>query len=112
MADAPTTSTNRSGTTKEPTAASAEQKLRDAASKTLPADATAEDSGGAAVQEAVQKQLDSETARGYRGIPGDPTPNENYTLAGVTDPNKVTPEERKVQTGKVVFSDVHEDAKK
>ena len=112
MADAPTTSTNRSGTTKEPTAAEAEQKLRDAASKTLPADATAKDSGGAAVQEAVQARMDAENARGFRGIPGDPTPHENYTLAGVTDPNKVTPEERKVQTGKVVFSDVHEDAKK
>ena len=89
-----------------------DQGLRDAASQSLPADAKAKDSGGAAVQEAIQARMDAETARGYRGIPGDPTPNENYTLAGVTDPNKVTPEERKVQTGKVVFSDVHEDAKK
>lgn len=102
----------KSTTAKTGDSAPSDQALRDAASETLPADAKAPDSGGAAVQEAVQKRIDRETAQGFRGIPGDPTPNENYTLAGVTDPNKVTPEERKVQTGKVVFTDVHEDAKK
>jgi hypothetical protein len=30
----------------------------------------------------VQKAVDVETEQGFRGIEVDPTPNENYTLAG------------------------------
>ena len=41
--------------------------------------------------DAVQKQLDVETDQGYRGVAVDPTPNENYTLAG-QNAGKPTPE--------------------
>lgn len=32
----------------------------------------------------VQAKADQEAELGYRGIEADPTPNENYTVAGVT----------------------------
>ncbi len=32
----------------------------------------------------VQEQVDRENAQGFRGVEVDPTPNENYTVAGVT----------------------------
>lgn len=44
-----------------------------------------------ATQAAVQKAVDKETEQGYRGTTVDPTPNENYTVAGVTS-GKPTPE--------------------
>jgi hypothetical protein len=47
-----------------------------------------------AVEKASQKvteTVDKETAQGYRGTVTDPTPNENYTVAGVTS-GKPTPE--------------------
>ena len=31
----------------------------------------------------VQERMDKETEQGFRGIEVDPTPNENYTVAGV-----------------------------
>ena len=39
----------------------------------------------------VQEKIDDETEKGYRGTVPDPTPNENYTVAGVTS-GKPTPE--------------------
>jgi hypothetical protein len=41
--------------------------------------------------ERVENVLDAEQARGYRGLKADPTPNEHYTVAGVTS-GKPTPE--------------------
>lgn len=38
------------------------------------------DGGAAEVQANVDKELD----QGFRGVEVDPTPNENYTVAGVT----------------------------
>lgn len=38
----------------------------------------------AKVEAAVQEQVDTETEQGFRGVKVDPTPNENYTVAGVT----------------------------
>lgn len=32
----------------------------------------------------VQERVNAEQERGYRGIEVDPTPNENYSVAGVT----------------------------
>jgi hypothetical protein len=32
----------------------------------------------------VQARVDKETEQGFRGVEVDPTPNENYTVAGVT----------------------------
>ncbi|GIE30166.1 hypothetical protein Ait01nite_032110 [Actinoplanes italicus] len=32
----------------------------------------------------VQAKVDEDQARGFRGVEVDPTPNENYTIAGVT----------------------------
>lgn len=32
----------------------------------------------------VQRQVDEENEQGFRGVEVDPTPNENYTVAGVT----------------------------
>jgi hypothetical protein len=40
---------------------------------------------------APQEQADVETEQGFRGLKVDPTPNENYTAAGVTS-GKPTPE--------------------
>lgn len=42
-------------------------------------------------EDQVQAAVDEETERGYNGIEVDPTPNENYTLKGVTS-GKPTPE--------------------
>lgn len=39
----------------------------------------------------VQEAVDKETEQGFRGVEVDPTPNENYTLQGVTS-GKPTPE--------------------
>jgi len=39
----------------------------------------------------VQANFDKETDQGFRGVDVDPTPNENYTVGGVTD-GKPTPE--------------------
>lgn len=41
------------------------------------------DSGDAKALDAVQTAVDEETEQGYRGSTPDPTPNENYTVAGV-----------------------------
>lgn len=41
--------------------------------------------------DAMQEAMDAEHERGHRGVAVDPTPNENYTLAGVTK-GKPTPE--------------------
>jgi hypothetical protein len=32
----------------------------------------------------AQAKVDEDQARGFRGVEVDPTPNENYTIAGVT----------------------------
>ncbi len=44
------------------------------------ADAIAADTSAAE----VQAKADEDQARGFRGVEVDPTPNENYTIAGVT----------------------------
>lgn len=38
----------------------------------------------AVANERVQDAVDAENEVGYRGDKADPTPNENYTIAGVT----------------------------
>ena len=53
-----------------------------------------------AASEAVQEIVDKENEQGYSGVAVDPTPNENYTLAGVVD-NKPTPETHPEQAAKV-----------
>lgn len=42
-------------------------------------------------QDQVQAKVDEETAKGYRGVKVDPTPNEHYTVDGVIA-GKPTPE--------------------
>lgn len=49
-------------------------------------------------QEEVQERMDEETEQGFRGTKADPTPNENYTVAGVIA-GKPTPETTKSETG-------------
>lgn len=44
-----------------------------------------------AAEAKVKAQFDKELEQGYRGVAVDPTPNENYTVAGVTA-GKPTPE--------------------
>ena len=39
----------------------------------------------------INEKLEQEQAQGYRGTVPDPTPNENYTVSGVTS-GKPTPE--------------------
>lgn len=53
--------------------------------------AKTEESKTDAALDRVQKQIDVETEQGFRGVEVDPTPNENYTVAGVTS-GKPTPE--------------------
>lgn len=48
-----------------------------------PANQVADEPGAAALQEFMQKRVDAEQAKGHRGTKMDPTPNKNYTLAGV-----------------------------
>lgn len=48
----------------------------------------------------VQENIDQETEQGFRGVEVDPTPNENYTLDGVTS-GKPTPETDAEQAKKV-----------
>lgn len=55
------------------------------------ADAKAEHAGLRLTQESVQKTVDDENAKGYRGQQVSVVPNENYTVAGVTS-GKPTPE--------------------
>lgn len=50
--------------------------------------ATKKEDGGASE---VQAKVDAENEQGFRGTRVDPTPLENYTLAGVTS-GKPTPE--------------------
>lgn len=40
--------------------------------------------GGKLGGKEVQARMDEEQAKGYHGFTPDPTPNENYTVAGVT----------------------------
>ncbi|MGW4971805.1 hypothetical protein ACWEP3_17760 [Streptomyces albidoflavus] len=53
----------------------AEAKSKTTATQPVPKDGVAE---------AIQKEVDAADAQGYLGVATDPTPNENYTLAGVT----------------------------
>ncbi len=54
----------------------------------------------------IQQAVDDETEKGYRGVGVDPTPNEHYTVGGVTqglptpetDPQAAT-EARRAATG-------------
>lgn len=48
----------------------------------------------------VQENVDNETEQGYRGTVADTTPNENYTVDGVTS-DKPTPETDPKQAEKV-----------
>jgi hypothetical protein len=47
--------------------------------------------GGRGSADPVQKQVDVETEQGFRGVEVDQTPNEAYTLQGVTS-GQATPE--------------------
>jgi hypothetical protein len=42
------------------------------------------DASGDAGASEVQEKMDVITEQGFRGVEVDPTPNENYTVAGVT----------------------------
>jgi hypothetical protein len=53
--------------------------------------------GGAAE---VQKRTDAELEQGFRGVEADTTPNENYTVQGVTS-GAPTPETDQAQADKV-----------
>ena len=49
-----------------------------------PADALSDDPGIRLTQESVRDQVNADIEKGFRGTQADPTPNENYTVAGVT----------------------------
>ncbi len=66
-----------------------------------PADKPAEGKGAAGDPAAeVQARTDEELAQGFRGREVDTTPNENYTVDGVTS-GKPTPETDEGQADKV-----------
>lgn len=52
-----------------------------------------------AVTEEVAKKVDRETEQGFRGVEVDATPNEHYTVAGVTA-GQPTPETDPAQAAK------------
>lgn len=58
------------------------------------------------------KALNEEWDRGFRGTEADPTPNDHYSVAGVTDPDKHVPEEFKTRTGVAVYPDPNYGQKK
>lgn len=64
-----------------------------------------------AAEKQVQAAVDEETEQGFRGTQVDPTPNENYTVKGVTA-GKPTPETDKKQAEKAraARADVETDA--
>ena len=49
----------------------------------------AEDKGSKAAEREVRSAVEEETGRGLRGVEVDGTPNENYTVKGVTSGAKV-----------------------
>jgi len=49
------------------------------------------DAGDAVGEDQVDEMVEKEQEAGFRGATADPTPNENYTVAGVTQ-GKPTPE--------------------
>ena len=63
-------------------------------------DTTAGDQPKDAASKRVQDATDKANAKGYLGISTDPTPNENYTIQGVTS-GKPTPETDPAQAAKV-----------
>lgn len=65
-----------------------------------------------AVEKAVQENVDRETEQGFRGVEVDPTPNENYTLAG-QNAGKPTPEtdEDAAEKARLAQLDAEEAAK-
>lgn len=65
----------------------AEAKAAEAERKEQGLPSAKADAGAAQVQQTV----DAEEERGYRGVAPDPTPNEHYTVKGVTS-GKPTPE--------------------
>lgn len=72
--------------------ASTEKPRENAAQRSEPA--------GDGGQAEVQARTDKETEQGFRGIEADSTPNENYTVAGVTG-GAPTPETDEGQADKV-----------
>lgn len=70
--------------------------------------------GGELGGKEVQKKMDEETEQGYRGFVPDPTPNENYTVKGVTS-GAPTPEnnpEAAAEAGSSKFAQVNPDPAK
>ncbi len=53
--------------------------------------------GAEAANERVQDAMDDETEKGFRGETSDPTPDEHYTIAGVTS-GKPTPENNEARS--------------
>ena len=58
----------------------------------------------AKVADQVQANIDQETEQGYRGLKVDPTPNENYTAAGVTSgaPTPETDDQAKAEAREAI----------
>ena len=70
--------------------------------------------GGELGGKEVQKKMDEETEQGYRGFVPDPTPNENYTVKGVTA-GAPTPEnnpQAAAEAGSAKFRDVNPEPAK
>ena len=70
--------------------------------------------GGELGGKEVQKKMDEETEQGFRGFVPDPTPNENYTVKGVTA-GAPTPENNPAQAaeaGSAKFRDVNSEPAK
>lgn len=59
-----------------------------------------------AIADQAQKAIDREVEQGFRGVEVDPTPNENYTVAGVTSgaPTPESDPEQAAQVGSRKFA--------
>jgi hypothetical protein len=70
--------------------------------------------GGELGGKEVQQKMDEETEQGYRGYVPDPTPNENYTVKGVTS-GAPTPEnnpQAAAEAGSSKFTQVNAEVAK
>jgi hypothetical protein len=76
-----------------------EKKVQEHGSRQTERSSTAKASGDGGVAE-VQQQFDKEQEQGFRGREADVTPNENYTIKGVTS-GAPTPETDPDQAAKV-----------
>lgn len=84
------------------------------ASKQAPVEQVGLEKGKDLGGDEVQQRVDREMAQGYSGINADPTPDENYTVAGVTSgaPTPETDPDAAAKAGSSKFAYLDADKKR